>query len=146
MKLSCFNYCPSILKKNPAFRFFLLNFFFKLFFNIWQNVNLNTIEIKYIFRKKKQKFCLFVRKKNSTFFFSKIYFFLKITFFRSVQIYMKDAEYVETDEKLIFRISIFELWSFLYSKHSNFRWIFTITRENKSEISFSVFHSFQNVS
>ena len=36
-----------------------------------------------------------------------------------------------------------QFWSFLYSHHSNFRWIFTITREKK--IGKLIFQSFQHI-
>ena len=42
--------------------------------------------------------------------------------FKSVHIYMKDAECAETNEKLIFRLFwflVFEVWWFLYSKLVN---------------------------
>ena len=58
-------------------------------------------------------------------------------------IIMKDAKCVESNEKSIFRFLFFELWSFLNSKHPNFRWIFTITRQIK--IGKLIFHSLQHV-
>ena len=47
--------------------------------------------------------------------------------FKSVHIYMKDAEFAETNDKSIFRFLILEIWWFLYSKLFSFlfRWIFS---------------------
>ena len=44
-------------------------------------------------------------------------FFLNL---KNVHIYMRNAEYAETNEKLIFVDLVFKLWSFLYSKLVNF--------------------------
>ena len=59
------------------------------------------------------------------------------------QIYMNDTESAEAKEKANFRflrLLFFELWSFLYSNHPNFRWIFTIanskSKNRKIEFSF----------
>ena len=59
---------------------------------------------------------------------------------------MKDAELAKLKEKSNFRFFLFlyfELWSFLYSNHSNFRWIFTITQKIKIEK--LIFHSIQHI-
>ena len=57
----------------------------------------------------------------------------QIKSFKSVQIYMKDAECVETNEKSIFRFWFFELWSFLYSKQPQFSMNFHDNSKNKNQ-------------
>ena len=54
------------------------------------------------------------------FFSSHMDKFMDNFFFKSGQIHMKDAECVETNEKSIFRFSVFEIRPFLYSKLFNF--------------------------
>ena len=66
-------------------------------------------------------------------FFSKrsppIFFLAKWAnfFFKSGRNYMKDAECAETNKNSIFRLLVFDIWPFLYSRLPNFRWTFTIT-------------------
>ena len=57
-------------------------------------------------------------KKTSIFFLAK--WMDKFFFFKSGQIYMKDAECAETNEKSILWFLLFEIWLFLYSKFVNF--------------------------
>jgi len=93
------------MSEKPEIRFFFQFGTFRIF-----HVNLTSFEKK-------------------TIFFSKMFQYLN----KSVQIYMKDAEYVESNEKSIFQLLFFEFWSFLYSNHPNFRWIFIITWKIWSE-------------
>ena len=61
-------------------------------------------------------------------------------FFKSGQIYMKDAQWAETNKKSIFRFwrfSFFELWSILYSKSIE-KWAIS----SNNEFFFSIFLSF----
>ena len=63
---------------------------------------------------------------------------------------MKDPESAESIEKSNFRslqFLFFELWSFLYSKWPQFRWIFTHNSKNKNRNKmYFVFHSIQHIS
>ena len=61
-------------------------------------------------------------------------FFLQI--FKSANVYMKDAECAERNEKLIFRFMrflVFGKWSFLYSKLINFSMDFECNIDYKSK-------------
>ena len=62
---------------------------------------------------------------------------------------MQDPESGESKEKSNFRFFwflFFKLWSFSYSNHHNFRWIFTITRKIKIEkIVQYIFHTIQHI-
>ena len=53
-------------------------------------------------------------------------------FFKSVHIFMKDAECAETNEKSNFRFLFFRVMVNFYSKHPNFWRIFTIIRKIKN--------------
>ena len=89
--------------------------------------------------------CQFEIKKGFNIWTKKIQYF-----FKSVKIYMKDAECAETNEKSIFRFCrflFFELCSFLYSKYGKFMMNFTITQKQMyRNYFFFVFYSLQKVS
>ena len=59
------------------------------------------------------------QKKIEFIYFSKM--FQQIFFLKRVQIYMKDADCAETNEKSFFPLLLIELWSILYLNHHNFR-------------------------
>ena len=69
--------------------------------------------------------------------------------FKSSQIYMKDAEWAETNRNRFSDFLVFEIWSFLYSKLFIFLWILstksTITRKIKiGKFIKLIFHSIQH--
>ena len=65
--------------------------------------------------------------------------------FKSVHIYMKSAEFVETKEKSIFQFQVSEMWSFLYSWLVNFSidFEYKIVHNSKKIIWNFIFLSFQ---
>ena len=65
-------------------------------------------------------------------------------FFKSVQIYMKDVECSESNDKSNFRFLLFELWSYFYSKYGQF--LMTSHDNSKTKIGGKkiIFHSFLN--
>ena len=67
-------------------------------------------------------------------------------FFKNRQIYMIDPESAESKEKSNSSFLFFDLWSFLYSNHPIFQWIFTIIIKIKiGKIGKLNFHSIQHI-
>ena len=59
---------------------------------------------------------------------------------------MRDAKCAESKEISILPFLLFELWSFLWRHHPNFRWIFTITLKTKiGKKNYFVFYFIQHI-